>query len=102
MVTSSQCGASAEVSAFVLASAEALERPASGELPDIQATAGLGNLTKSVFDLATEHEEIEETLLVLFGWEDVATSKWPLSYRRDKRNWRLSNRREYPERKRGD
>ena len=74
---------------------EALERPASGELPEIQSTTGPGNLTKSVFDLATEHGEIEDSLVVLCGWEDVATSRWPLSYRRDMRNWRLSNQREY-------
>jgi len=74
---------------------EALERLASGELPDIQSTTGPGNLTKSVFDLATEHGEIEDSLVVLCGWEDVATSRWPLSYRRDMRNWRLSNQREY-------
>jgi len=79
---------------------EALERPASGELPEIQSTTGPGNLTKSVFDHATEHGDIEETLLVLCGWEDVATSRWPLSYRRDTRNWRLSNQREYRGRKR--
>jgi len=74
---------------------EVLERPASGELPEIQTTTGPGNLTKSVFDLATEHGNIEDTLLVLSGWEGVATSRWPLSYRHDTRNWRLSNRREY-------
>ena len=74
---------------------KALERPASGELPEIQSTTGPGNLTKSVFDLARERGDIEDTLLVLCGWEDVATSRWPLSYRRDMRNWRLSNQREY-------
>lgn len=79
---------------------EALERPASGELPEIQSTTGPGNLTKSVFELATEHRNIEDTLLVLDGWEDVATSRWPLSYRRDTRNWRLSNQREYRGRRR--
>ena len=74
---------------------EALERPASGELPEIQSTTGPGNLTKSVFDLATERGEIEDSLVVLCGWEDVATTRWPLSYRRDMRNWRLSNQRDY-------
>ena len=74
---------------------EALERPASGELPEIQSTTGPGNLTRSVFDFATEHGDIEDTLLVLCGWEGIATSIWPLSYRRDTRNWRLSNQREY-------
>ncbi|MEX2491669.1 MAG: glycosyltransferase [Nitrospirales bacterium] len=74
---------------------EALERPVSGELPEIQSTTGPGNLTKSVFDLATEHGEIKDSLVVLYGWEDVATTRWPLSYRRDMRNWRHSNQREY-------
>ena len=66
-----------------------------GELPEIQSTTGPGNLTRSIFDLAKEHGETERALLVLRDWEDVATSKWPLSYRRDARNWRLSNQREY-------
>ena len=74
---------------------EALERPAWGELPEIQSTTGPGNLTKSIFDLAREHRGIENTLLVLNDWECVATTRWDLSYRRDTRNWRLSNRREY-------
>jgi len=74
---------------------EALERPTTGELPEIQSTTGPGNLTKSIFDHATEHGNIEDALLVLSGWEGVATSRWPLSYRSDTRNWRLSNQREY-------
>jgi len=74
---------------------EALERPTADELPEIQSTTGPGNLTKSIFDLATEQGEIERSLLVLCNWEDIAVSKWPLSYRHDGRNWRLSNQREY-------
>ena len=74
---------------------EALERPAAGELPEIQSTTGPGNLTKSIFGLATENGEIERALLVLCDWEYVAISKWPLSYRHDARNWRLSNQRDY-------
>jgi hypothetical protein len=73
---------------------EALERPASGELPEIQSTTGPGNLTKSIVDLATEDSEVEDGFVVLCGWEGVATSRWPLSYRCDVRNWRLSNQRE--------
>lgn len=79
----------------LLRATEALERYAAGDLPEIQSTTGPGNLTKSVFDLATEQSAIEDTLLVLCSWEGVATSRWPLSYRRDTRNWRLSNQREY-------
>ena len=74
---------------------EALERATEGELPEIQSTTGPGNLTRSIFDFANEHSETGRALLVLRDWEDVATSKWPLSYRRDARNWRLSNQREY-------
>lgn len=57
------------------AATEALERPASAELPEIQSTTGPGNLTKSVFDHATEQGGIEDTLLVLSRWEDIASSK---------------------------
>ena len=70
-----------------------LERHVTGELPEIQSTTGPGNLTKSIFDASAEHGQVERWLLVLRDWEDVATSKWPLSYRHDNRNWRLSNRR---------
>ncbi len=74
---------------------EALERPTAGELPEIQSTTGPGNLTKSIFDLATEQGEIERALLILCDWKDIAINKWSLSYRHDARNWRLSNQREY-------
>ena len=75
---------------------EALEQPLSGGLPEIQSTTGPGNLTKTIFDLEAEHGDIEDSLVVLCAWDEVATSRWPLSYRRDTRNWRLSNQREYP------
>ena len=77
------------------AATEALERPESAGLPEIQSTTGPGNLTKSVFDHATEQGGVEDTLLVLSRWEDIAISKWPLSYRHDARNWRLSNQRHH-------
>ena len=72
-----------------------LEQDTVDQLPEIQSTTGPGNLTKSVFDAVTENGEAQGVLLVLREWEDVATSKWPLSYRNDERNWRLSNRRDY-------
>lgn len=76
----------------------ALER-APGELPEIQSTTGPGNLTRTIFEFATEHAETPSALVVLHDWQDVATSRWPLSYRRDARNWRLSNgRRHGPQR----
>jgi hypothetical protein len=79
-----------------------LERATGGELPEIQSTTGPGNLTGTIFELAQEHAETLSALLVLHDWEDVATSRWPLSYRRDARNWRLSNRREYTPPQRGN
>lgn len=68
-----------------------LENRTSHEFPEIQSTTGPGNLTKSIFDLIRANAEIKETLLVLSEWEDIAMSKWDLSYRNDSRNWRLSN-----------
>ncbi|WP_173195971.1 glycosyltransferase family 32 protein [Geobacter sp. SVR] len=73
----------------------ALERDIADELPDIQSTTGPGNLTKTIFDTAIKNDETRKTLVVLCDWENIATSKWPLSYRNDERNWRLSDRREY-------
>lgn len=70
----------------------ALERDMVEELPDIQSTTGPGNLTKSIFDIAQKDESIKETIQILRNWEMIATSKWPLSYRNDNRNWRFSDR----------
>jgi hypothetical protein len=74
-----------------------LEKDVTDGLPEIQATTGPGNLTKSIFDAVTESGEIEQTLLVLCDWENIARSRWELSYRDDPRNWRLSNCRGYQE-----
>jgi mannosyltransferase OCH1-like enzyme len=72
-----------------------LEQEFTGELPEVQASTGPGNLTKSVFEVLAEESCPEEELLVVHDWEKTSTSKWPLSYRSDKRNWRLSNQQEY-------
>ncbi len=72
-----------------------LEREITNGLPEIQSTTGPGNLTKSIFDVVTENANIEQELLVLCNWEDIASSRWELSYRNDTRNWRLSNCHEY-------
>lgn len=69
----------------------ALERVTPGKLPEIQSTTGPGRLTKSIFDHCKQRSDIADTLVVLRDWEEIATSKWPLSYRQDARNWRLSN-----------
>ena len=72
-----------------------LERDVTNGLPDIQSTTGPGNLTKSIFDAATKNDEIKETLFVLHDWEDIAQTRWNLSYRNDARNWRLSDCQRY-------
>jgi hypothetical protein len=74
-----------------------LEKEITSGLPEIQSTAGPGNLTQSLFDAAMEGEAVEQNISVLHYWEQIATSKWPLSYRNDARNWRLSNGKAYQE-----
>lgn len=68
-----------------------LENCGTNGLPEIQSTTGPGNLSKTIFDFGAESAEMEDTLLVLTNWEDVAKCKWELSYRNDARNWRHSN-----------
>jgi mannosyltransferase OCH1-like enzyme len=69
-----------------------LELGEAGEFPEIQMATGPGNLSKAVFELGSDSQfDIESELLVVNDWESVAISKWPLSYREDSRNWRLSN-----------
>jgi len=72
-----------------------LERAEQDELPEVQATTGPGNLTRSIFEILADEGCSEETFVVVHDWENISTSKWPLSYRNDQRNWRLSNRQEY-------
>jgi len=72
-----------------------LEQESKDALPEVQATTGPGNLTRSIFELLASESCPEETLLVVHDWENTSTSKWPLSYRSDKRNWRLSNQQAY-------
>lgn len=72
----------------------ALEQESNGGLPEVQATTGPGNLTRSIFEVMTEGCS-KEALLSVHDWEKTSTSKWPLSYRNDKRNWRLSNQQSY-------
>lgn len=65
-----------------------------GELLEIQSATGPGNLSKAIFEVGTI-SDIEDDLLILHDWEATAFSKWPLSYRSDARNWRLSNQRAF-------
>lgn len=68
-----------------------LEEESKGELPEVQSTTGPGNLTRSIFEVIASESRPEEAMVVINDWEKISTSKWPLSYRSDKRNWRLSN-----------
>ncbi len=72
-----------------------LEQESNGDLPEVQATTGPGNLTRSVFELLADGHCPEDALFIVPDWEKTSTSKWPLSYRSDKRNWRLSNQQVY-------
>ncbi len=63
-----------------------------GELPEIQATTWSWLRSKSLSGLGMEREsKITNDVVILRDWEVVALSRWPLSYRDDARNWRLSN-----------
>jgi len=78
----------------LLNATNALEQDSKGVLPEVQATTGPGNLTRSVFEVVNGIRP-EELLVVVHDWEKTSTSKWPLSYRDDRRNWRLSNQEAY-------
>lgn len=71
-----------------------LEADAANGLPEVQATTGPGNLTRSVFEVLSEGCS-SDAMTVAHDWEDVSISQWPLSYRNDSRNWRLSNQQAY-------
>lgn len=79
----------------LLNATRSLEQEFIGELPEVQASTGPGNLTRSIFEILVEESCPENQLLVVHEWEKISTSKWPLSYRSDKRNWRLSNQQAY-------
>lgn len=65
----------------------------SKEQLEIQSTTGPGNLTASLVRHAISQKCVRECpdLLILPDWESISVSPWPLSYRNDSRNWRLSN-----------
>ena len=71
-----------------------LEADLAGGLPEVQATTGPGNLTRSVFEVLNEGCS-PDAMTVAHDWEQISTSQWPLSYRNDSRNWRLSNQQTY-------
>jgi hypothetical protein len=73
-----------------------LELVGENELPEIQSATGPGNISKSIFDLGMDDAfDIESNVVVLRDWDSIAVSKWPLSYRSDARNWRLSNQQKF-------
>jgi hypothetical protein len=86
----------------LLNATKSLEQETKGELPEVQAATGPGNLTRSVFEVVANESCPEEALLVVHDWEKTSTSKWPLSYRSDKRNWRLSNQQSYSDSRRAE
>ena len=61
--------------------------------PEIQSTTGPGNITASLVKhaISCERSGRQRDFLILPDWETISTSKWPLSYRDDDRNWRLFN-----------
>lgn len=72
-----------------------LEMAGDNVLPEIQGTTGPGNLSKSIFSLGSTEEDGGSDLTVLRNWDSFAISKWPLSYRNDSRNWRISNQQRF-------
>ena len=74
---------------------EAIEASDNTALPEIQSTTGPGNLSKSVFELRQSFGTFEGELKVLREWSACGVTKWPLSYREDSRNWRLSNQKKF-------
>lgn len=57
---------------------------------DIQSMTGPGNLTASLVEhaLGLREQGADSDFALLTDWDAIATSKWPLDYRSDNRNWR--------------
>ena len=72
-----------------------LEGSGKDEWPEIQATTGPGNLSKTIFDVGATLGNVERALVIMRSWDSIAVSRWPLSYRNDARNWRRSNQRRF-------
>lgn len=71
-----------------------LEADSLSGLPEVQASTGPGNLTRSVCEILSEGCSAG-AFMVAHDWELTSTSQWPLSYRNDSRNWRLCNQQMY-------
>ncbi len=65
-------------------------------LPEIQDTAGPGNITASI-SAAYLTSPFSNYFEVITNWEELSTTIWFLSYRSDSRNWRISNRKNFSE-----
>ena len=76
----------------LMSATAALEDYPQDQYPEIQSATGPGNLSKAVYEHAMTNPEVYRELRVLRDWEALAIQKWDLSYRNDRRNWRLSNR----------
>ena len=73
-----------------------LEAASEGELLEIEATTGPGNLSEAVFDLGTRPDgDVETALVALRDWNLLAVTRLDLSYREDSRNWRSSNQKKF-------
>ncbi len=68
-------------------------RQSDGEFPEIQSTTGPGNLTASVVAFLFDNKSfpISNYISIRTDWNAIASTVWQLSYRNDKRNWRLAN-----------
>lgn len=59
---------------------------------DIQSITGPGNLTACLVRYCVEQVTPPPSdFAFIRNWDLIATSRWPLSYRNDERNWRLWN-----------
>lgn len=60
---------------------------------EIQSTTGPGNLSASVVrhSITSKAKTGQCDFMIIPDWERISLSQWPLSYRNDKRNWRLWN-----------
>ena len=72
-----------------------LEAIGDDEFPEIQTTTGPGNISKAIFDCHLKSGGVENDMMVLREWGSFSKSRWSLSYRKDHRNWRRSNRQKF-------
>jgi hypothetical protein len=64
---------------------------ADGGSRDVQSLTGPGNLTAALVRHALDCEKTgsPSEFKLISEWNSIAVSKWPLTYRSDRRNWRL-------------